>query len=535
MSTLSEVFARDGFAVDEIRIGKSVISVSAEAVAECCSCPRCHRRSHRVHSRYVRTLKDLPVAGRRLRVTLTVRKWFCDNKRCRQRVFCERLPGFLDSYARSTRRMNEALCGIGHFTGAEAGARLAKLLSMPASGDTILRRLHRSGNAAITAPRVIGVDDWAYRKGQTYGTIICDLERRCPIDLFPGRTSESLASWLRAHKGVRFVSRDRAGCYSRGIQDGAPAAVQVADRWHLLKNARDVLKRIADRCHRETCQIRRFFQGKTGQPAFPQPPAARSGVSSVATVSTCEEHRRSNYQEVLRLHAAGMSQRKIAARIGLNRSTVAKYIASGGFPARPAKSRASAVDLHDDYLRQRWHDGCHNASQLYTELKAAGFRGSYYSVRRHIQPWRQKMLPSQAPRKRLQAPSSSRIAWLLLTKNSSHSKEDRVLAAALRKASPTLKSAARILQDFVAIVRDRKMKQFAAWLSQAIQPSQPAEVRRFAAALKSDKAAVEAALKHRWSNGQVEGQINRLKTIKRQMYGRASFELLRRRVLNFRP
>lgn len=257
---------------------------------------------------------------------------------------------------------------------------------MPVSGDTILRRVRAAPIPPTPYAQVIGVDDWALKKGQTYGTIICDLERSCPIDLLPDRERESLSAWLRSHPEVRIVSRDRSAAYARGIQEGAPQAIQVADRWHLLKNALDVLRRIADRHYgeiRKAAQITAQFNGNhqtfcANRESEVHLKCHPKGLGvSTNHENPSRERRLQLYQSVRRLHQQGLSQRDIARRMGLHRRTVQRFIHSPEFPERATRCRASSIDHYSQHLRRRWLAGCHNAAQLYRELEQSGFHGPF--------------------------------------------------------------------------------------------------------------------------------------------------------------
>jgi transposase len=185
-----------------------------------------------MHARYERRLQDLPWQGRAVTVVVRARRFRCPAASCPCQTFAEILPGMARA-ARRTERLGEAQCQLGLALGGEAGARLAARLAMPTSPDTVLRLIQRSVLPPPSPPRVLGIDDWCWRRGQRYGTILVDLERNAVVDLLPDRETATVAAWLKRHGGIEAVARDRAGAYAEAVRQGAPEAVQVADRWRV--------------------------------------------------------------------------------------------------------------------------------------------------------------------------------------------------------------------------------------------------------------------------------------------------------------
>jgi transposase len=412
-----------------IRPSLGAITLVIKATAAQATCPRCHRGSTRVHSRYTRRVADLPWHGVAVRLELHARRFRCPNSLCTQRVFCERLPRVVAHYARKTVRLNAALELIGFAVGGEAGARLARELGLTVSPDTLLRRLRQALPEEISTPRIVGVDDFAFRRGRRYGTLLVDLERRRPIDLLPDRESETLGAWLKAHPGVEVVSRNRSRVYASGITEGAPQATQVADRWHLLKNLREALEQFLKR-----------------------------------------------------------------------------VLPTGG--RRAPRSALPPVDY------ERTLGGYANGSRLrlLPHLMSCGAT----STTKRAPPSRQ--------------PSPRDAAWMLLLPERVKA-EGRTIIERLCQLFPEVKVARELALDFTDMVRDRQAELLPTWLRAAVQ-SKLKEFVGFVRGVSEDYEAVKNALCHEWSNGQLEGQVNRLKLIKRMMYGRGKFDLLRARVLH---
>lgn len=291
-------------------------------------CPLCHQRSAHVHSHYIRQVADLPWHGIAVRLPVRVRRFFCDHPTCQQAIFTERLPGLVAPYARKTARLAQVLEVIGMAVGGEAGARLLVSLGMAASPDTLLRLMRRASLASRPTPRVLGVDDFAFRRGARYGTILLDLERHHLVDLLPDRTAETFACWLRQHPGVKIISRDRGGSYAEGGRQGAPDAVQIADRFHIVKNLTECLDQGLLREHRVLEAIAKGVQAPAPPPLSATVPEAvgRRPPREVREADLRRERRQARYNAVIEAQQQGHSLRAIADQLGLARNTVRKYV-----------------------------------------------------------------------------------------------------------------------------------------------------------------------------------------------------------------
>ena len=498
------------------------IQMEVETCREFASCPLCGRLSRRVHSRYSRRFGDLPWEGKYVRILLRTRRFFCADETCRRRIFTESLPGTVRRYARRTQRAVEAMDWITHALGGQAGARLARRLGLLASGSTLLRQLRRHTRPTpVIAPRVLGIDDWAWRKAHRYGTILCDLEAGKVVDLLPDRQAETVAGWLREHPGTEIVSRDRASAYAEAARRADPQPVQVADRWHLLRNLSDALRNALEPHHR---LLRQAAKDSVQIPFVSAIPPIH--VETPSMTQRNRERRHDLYKQLRVLAAAGTSQSDIARQLDISLRTVQRWMHAGAFPERTVRRYPHSVDAYGAYLDNRWKQGCRNVSQLWRELRQHGYRGQLSSVWNWLQKHR-----SETQRVLAKVPANSHLrtsprhtAWLMLKEppSAKHYLEE------LYRASPAVAELGHLGREFFRIVRYRDLPAWPRW----IESAKATALHRFANGLMRDQQAVEAALTLPWSNGPVEGQVHRLKLIKRQMYGRASFDLLRLRVLH---
>ncbi len=519
-----------GLVVEQVLPEPDCLTIVARPRLPISTCPSCHTPSSRVHSRYERHLADLPWQGRPVTVRIQARRFLCAEPACPRRTFAERLSGIARSSARRCERLADTQRQVALALGGEAGARLSARLAMPTSPDTLLRLAISARHAEPPAPRVLGVDEWAWRKGRRYGTILVDLERKTVVDLLPDRDAGSFAAWLRDHPGVEVVARDRADVYADGARRGAPRAVHVADRWHLLRNLGEAVRTAVGAHH---TAIRRAWRSVVAERAT----RATSKTSSPVTTGEARraarhQPRQARYVEVRRLSDAGATVSAIARACELDRKTVRKWLREGGPGTWDRLASAGILGPYQDHLERRWAEGSRNATRLWEELVGLGFRGSRSTVRswatrrRRVSPDALDPKPWIVQGRR--SPSAGRLARLLQADPAELPGLDRVFLDRLLVEVPALAEIHRLARGFAALVRKEGTGTLNEWLASAA--GTPLE--GFAKGLGKDLAAVRAALATPWSTGPVEGQISRLKTIKRTMYGRAGFDLLRSRVLH---
>jgi len=503
-----------------------LLSVHVEQVP---CCPECGRPSHSRHSSYVRRLQDLPWQGLTVQILLRVRRFRCRNHRCSRQVFTERVAG-VPSYLRQTSRLAEIVRVVGYAAGGLPGARLLGRVAIRTSDDTVLRRVKTSASPAANDPiEVLGVDDWAWRKGQSYGTILVDPESRAVRDLLPDRSAKSFAGWLQRQSRIRVVSRDRGGIYGEGARQGAPRARQVADRFHLFLNLSAALERALEEHRHELCLRDVVLQQADVARAPAQPSRTRQQILQQER----RQRRSQRYEEVIERYRQGYSLKKISTLVHLDRRTVRRWIRAGAFPDRqPARPRLTKVQRFEEYLQRRWGEGCHNATRLYRELRTQGYLGGRSMVARHVARWR-KALPL-LPTPGTQKITPKQAAMLVVRPAARLTADQQALLDRLSVQCPTLLQLREWSAEFRAVFQRDEGQALQMWMIRA-QHSGIGSLARFAAGLQKDFSAVVAAVEMDWSNGQVEGQINRLKMLKRQMYGRAGFALLRARVLPYVP
>jgi transposase len=470
-----------------------------------------------------------------------VRKFVCRHTACPRRIFTERLPDLVATYARKTHRLITALRTIGLALGGNAGARLAARLRLPTSASTLLRLVRAAPIPHSPALKVIGVDEWAWRRGHRYGTILVDLMTHQVVDLLPDRSAASVAAWLAQHPTITAVCRDRSDLYADGIRRGAPEAVQVVDRFHLVLNLRQALEAVL-LDHRPALQaaavctamaltivngpgpIRPMYRGRRRSPKPVPPPVERPPRVS---------HWVRIYEALHALYAQGTPVTTIARRLGISRPTVYAYLRRDTPPGpRRFQWRPSARVLtpYLPSLIRRWRETQAESTQLWRELQALGYTHSARTVCRFITRLRRAPEPEGSPYTRPQGPSARAVSFTLVYPPAQRVREAQMYLDQLCAMDAGIARASELSQGFLAIVRERRGADLESWMAETINSGLEA-LARFARGLREDLAAVTAGLTLEWSNGVTEGHVHRLKLVKRQGYGRAGFALLRQRVL----
>jgi transposase len=524
----------EGIQIEQIQITIHgfVIEVAATSPTSCC--PSCSEPSSSIHCHYRRTLRDVPCAGRPVQLLLTVRKFSCRNPYCERKVFAERLPALVESWARATIRFCQQITSIGLATCGKGGTRLAARLGIQTTRQTILRRIMALPDRSAGVILFLGIDDFSFRRGCHFGTILVNLESHRVVDLLPDRGAETSAAWMRQQLDLMVVSRDRGGAYASAAALGAPQATQCADRFHLLKNlgeaVEDLLARHLSAARKHQVEV--ALEEQT--PAWLPERKARGSHTSEALPSVYQQDREALYEQMLHLREQGMTQSAIAQQIGVNLRTVQRWLAAGAFPESTRHHYVSHLDPYLPYLFRRWAQGCHNIAQLFRELEALGYQGSYASVRDNIVRRLQfdgRKIPVDSASKAPALVPPRQAAFLFLRCPEKLRAEEQEQLSKLRQIDPEVALAYDLVQQFAQMLRTRTGAHLDAWLAQ-VECSKLPELQSFASGVEKDKDAVRAGLTWWVNNGTVEGHVTKLKLIKRQGYGRAGFPLLRKRVLH---
>jgi len=580
----------EGMVIGQVEIAPAQLTVEVISTQPFARCPSCGSPSDHVHCQYRRTVHDVPCAGRRVVLRLCVRKFFCREPSCQRKVFAERLPDLVQPWARVSNRLLEELKALGLAASAEVNERLAPRLGMKVKAPTLLRYLRAIPPPAKTSVRVLGIDDFAMKRGDCYGTILVNIETSKPLTLLPDRTAEAVLPWLRSHQEIEVVSRDRASSYADAAKRALPHATQVADRYHLVHNLREHLQQFLDR--KRTCLpeiedsplkavstddrgLASALETQTSVTTSRASPSTGSASSTdqpqaqvqpnlpkgqmeqemeLASLTYAErkkkisrDKRYARYEQVRALHQAGMGQRAIGRSLHMSRRIVRRFLTWETFPERASGSGRrpkgkGKLAPYLAYLLERWNTGEQTSSHLFREIKERGYTGSESLLRRLLGEWRADLPPT--PRKgparkpRLAAPQgarkrrlSSRGASFLMILPPSKLSEVQQHQVEQMKHTEDLRTVYLLSQEFVTMLKERQAEALDAWLKRA-KACHVTELGSFVNGIRRDYAAVEAAFRLPWNNGIVEGHVNRLKFLKRQMFGRAHLDLLRVKVLH---
>jgi transposase len=518
-----------GVVVQRVERVSGIVWISAHVRAAQADCGSCGRPSARVHSRYGRSLADAALGGRRVVILLRVRRFFCDQESCQVKTFVEQVAGLSVPHARRTAVLAGMLESIGVALAGRAGSRLAVRLGLPVGRQALLRLVRALPDPEITVVSVLGVDDFALRRGHRYGTVLIDMNTHRPVDVLDDRLAETFAAWLLAHPGVTVVCRDRGGAYAEGARTGAPQAIQVADRWHLWHNLAEHVEKTVAAHH--SCLHR-------DETVPTKDPAEASSSTELADAAHAERRENSalvtrtkaRYQEVQALKAQGRAIKAIKRELGLAKETVRRFYRATSLEellAKPRAGRPSILDEFKAHLHDRWNQGHTNVLDLHREITGLGYRGSYSSLRDYLAPFRALGAAPRVPA----VPKVRQITSWLLRRPEDLDAEEQVKLKQVLAACPHLSSTAVHVTAFAQMLTGRRGELLDAWMS-TIDAEDLPHLHRFVRGLRLDHAAVLNGLTLPYSSGAVEGNVNRIKMIKRQMYGRAKFDLLRKRILH---
>ena len=502
-----------GFVVEQSSGQAEQVVITVRSMANEGICPSCCATSRRIQSRYHRHAADLPLAGRRVELRVLVRRFWCDGVLCGRRIFAERFaPDVLAPMARRTGRLDHIVHHLGLVLGGRPAADMAQRLMLPVSNDTLLRTVRRRTVEPTETLAVVGLDDFAWRRNHRYGTIVCDLERRRTVRLLPDREPSTSEAWLRHHPSIRIIARDRGGGYGEAASRALPEAMQVADRWHLMENASAAFLEAVRRSMR---QIRTAVGATIVNPDL---------LTSAERLQYEGYLRREETNaSVLALFKQGMPLRQIASKTGHSRKLVRSV--ARGERSDVFRTRESSLEAHLPWLNAQWESGARNATALWRKLKRQGFRGSL----RVISEWatRRRRAEKADAETLTRVPSARTIARLMTISRDNLSNAETLIVAAVEEGVPSLVDAREIIADFHWMIRKKEQTPLASWLERAAT----SPVASFCAGVRKDEAAVRAAITSHWSNGQTEGQITKLKLVKRQMYGRGKIDLLQARLI----
>jgi len=465
-------------------------------------------------------------------IDLEVRRFFCGNAACGLQTFAEQVPAVAPRHQRRTPVLRSLLEGVALALAGRAGARLAAMLGIVVSRVTLTRLIRALPDPETGQVTILGVDDFAKRRGHSYATILIDMDTRRPVDVLEDRQAATLARWLEDHPGVQVICRDRAGAYAEGSREGAPGAIQVADRFHLWQNLCDAVEKTVMSCRAD-------LREPVTEPGEPEPagPGDDAGVPAGTTTPAASQagngrlatRSRERHAAIHDLLGQGKNITQASEALGLTRHTVRKFAraATAEQVITGPAPRSSQLDRFAPYLQQRWDQGCTDAARLFAEIQAQGYSGSKRSARRYLQPLRSSLarpVPPPPP------PSVREVTRWITSHPDNLTDDEKAQLSQVKARSAKLRAAAGHVTAFAEMMTGRHGERLLAWMA-AVDLDDLPHLRSFTSGIRRDQDAVANGLTLEHSSGAVEGNVCRIKALKRQMYGRASLDLLRKRIL----
>lgn len=532
-----------------------VLTYDGHVTQKGCKCPGCGQISTQVRSRYVRTLMDLPLGSYPVKASITVRRFKCNNIHCSYKIFSEQIPGTTTPYARRTSRVSDMLRDMLVEVSSMKGAHLTSVMKIKQSSSTCLRIISALPVEESDDVEIIGIDDWAFRKGISYGTIIVDAITGHPIDLINSRKDSDVIAWLKRHPKIKIVTRDRASSYAKAIRTALPDAIQIADKFHIIKN---LSERTDDTIRQHYAEIRTSFLssldidqeevigviGENSEGIVIDKDPNMTDFEQIVEDNTYRKHKAELFTAIHQLHEKGLSQRKIAFSLNIHRETVRLYLRHDTFPQKRIIF-THKYEQYTDLINDSCRDG-KNVKEIFTSIKINGFRGqltAFYS-------WFRKNYPDYNPKQKsrvFEVTEKTKCSMLFnslsprkmaiyvsnpewgIGKSGVYSKE-RILANNIISSSSLLQQLQERVVSFRGILKGEDVALLEQWMDRTTQIN-ISGLNSFVNGIRQDMEAVKNAIRYKWTNGLVEGNVNRLKTKKREMYGRAGFELLRRKVV----
>jgi transposase len=524
-------------AINSVHVEDHRMEILAQIKGKYGICPICGKKSSRVHGSYYRRLQDLSVFSKEVTIKLHVKKYVCHNSQCDRKIFSQQLPSGLDRYSRRTNRVNEQLTKMSLEVSARKSSWISRLSMIPVSPSTCLRLASKCAILPRDEIRHIGIDDWAYRKGHTYGTILVDRETGKAVDLIRSRVQEDIIRWLKAHPSIETVTRDRAECYSQSITSALPVATQIADRFHLVVNYSDYILRIVQKLLPTLIRIRHPKSASAGN-------ANDHNIQRIIDLAcggqnSLAERKKKLILKAKKLYQQGYSKNRVAEILNLNFRTARKYIDHD--LDQPIIGNSPRVD-YSNYMNDLISGYCtgEKLSVIFRKIKKKGFRGTQRGLgfrfgtiyKEGKQNNGEATLSSMRRQHLHQTVSPRKLAIYLTNKNYNKilTPDEVDWCEKIREKNSLVGELWTLSKRFREMFEEKSIIRFREWVDQVMHSSFNS-LKCFVKGLIRDFQAVKAAIINKDNNGQTEGNVNRLKNIKRQMYGRAGFELLRRKVV----